>query len=167
MVKISKQEAHKTTIQLLKYGVIGVSNTLITFVVFYIMNTLMRLPYGLSNVTAYVLGVINSFIWNRNWVFKTGGKFWHEAGLFVVGFLICLTLQLIVSWILLEGVGMKNMAEISWLPMKKTGQNIVMLIAMVVYTIANYVYNRLVTFKEKEKEEETYSIETQDVKEDN
>ena len=41
---------------------------------------------------------------------------------------------------------MKNM-QVDWLPMKKPGQNIVMLIAMAVYTIANYVYNRMVTFK--------------------
>ena len=34
-------EAKKTFVQLLKYGVIGVSNTLITLVVFYVINTLM------------------------------------------------------------------------------------------------------------------------------
>lgn len=31
-------EAKKTFVQLLKYGVIGVSNTLITLVVFYVIN---------------------------------------------------------------------------------------------------------------------------------
>jgi putative flippase GtrA len=146
-MKISKSDAITTGVQLLKYGVIGISNTVITLAVFYVMNTIMGIPYGPSNVVGYILGVINSFIWNRNWVFKTKKNLRREAVLFVVGFLICLGLQLIVSWILLEGFGMKNLS-ISWLPMKKPGQNIVMLIAMVAYTIANYVYNRLVTFKE-------------------
>lgn len=146
-MKISKSDAITTGVQLLKYGVIGVSNTVITLAVFYVMNTIMGIPYGPSNVVGYILGVINSFIWNRNWVFKTKKNLRREAFLFVVGFLICLGLQLIVSWILLEGFGLKNLS-ISWLPMKKPGQNIVMLIAMVVYTIANYIYNRLVTFKE-------------------
>lgn len=144
----------KTIVQLMKYGVIGVSNTLITLAVFYVMNTLMGLPYGISNITGYVLGVINSFVWNRRWVFKTDGKLMREAGLFVCGFLLCMALQGIVSWILLEPCNMKNMAEISWLPMKKSGENIVMVIAMVVYTLANYVYNRLVTFKAQQEEQE-------------
>lgn len=136
----------QTVVQLLKYGVIGVGNTLITLVVFYVMNTLMGISYGLSNVAGYVLGVINSFVWNRTWVFKTNKNIGREALLFVVGFLLCMGLQLVVSWVLLEGLEMKNMT-ISWLPMKNTGQNVVMLIAMVCYTLANYVYNRLVTFK--------------------
>lgn len=136
----------QTVVQLLKYGVIGVGNTLITLVVFYVMNTLMGISYGLSNVAGYVLGVINSFVWNRTWVFKTNKNIGREALLFVVGFLLCMGLQLVVSWVLLEGLGMKDMT-ISWLPMKNTGQNVVMLIAMVCYTLANYVYNRLVTFK--------------------
>lgn len=137
---------YKTIIQLLKYGVIGLSNTLITLVVFYVMNTQLGISYGISNVVGYVLGVINSFVWNRTWVFKTKSNIGREAALFVVGFLLCMGLQLAVSWLLLEELGMKNMT-ISWLPMKNTGQNVVMLIAMVCYTLANYVYNRLVTFR--------------------
>ncbi|MBQ0114868.1 MAG: GtrA family protein [Bacteroidales bacterium] len=148
-MKIDKAETRKTFIQLLKYGVIGVVNTLITLVTFYVLNTLAGAPYGLANVVGYILGVINSFVWNRNWVFKTKDNWRREAMLFGVGFLLCLTLQLIVSWILLEGLGWKNMEPISWLPMQKTGQNVVMVIAMVVYTLANYIYNRLVTFNHK------------------
>lgn len=136
---------------MLKYGVIGASNTLITLVAFYLLNTLVGLSYGIANVIGYVLGVINSFVWNRNWVFKTHNSVKREALLFGIGFLICLALQGFVSWLLLEVLDWKNMAEISWLPMKNTGQNIVMVVAMVFYTLANYVYNRVVTFKETEK----------------
>ena len=39
-MKINKDEARQTGIQLLKYGVIGVLNTLITLVVFYLMKAL-------------------------------------------------------------------------------------------------------------------------------
>ena len=31
--------------------------------------------------------------------------------------------------------------------MKNSGENIVMCISMVVYTLANYIYNRFITFK--------------------
>ena len=148
-MKIDKAEARQTFIQLLKYGVIGVFNTLITLVTFYLLNTKLGLSYGISNVTGYILGVINSFLWNRNWVFKTNNDFKREFVLSVCGFLICLALQLCVSWILLEGVGWKNLPDniIPFFPMRKAGQNIVMVVAMVSYTIANYIYNRTVTFR--------------------
>ena len=64
---------------------------------------------------------------------------------------MCLSLQLMVSWILLEGLEWKKLPDdiLPFLPMKNAGQNIVMIIAMVFYTIANYIYNRTVTFKTK------------------
>ena len=150
-MKIDKAEARKTGIQLLKYGVIGVMNTLITLVSFYLLNTKLGVPYGPSNIIGYVLGVINSFIWNRNWVFKTGVNVKREALLFGCGFVLCWMLQGVVSWVLLEGVGMKALPNdaIPFFPMEKAGQNIVMVISMGGYTRANYAYNRFVTFAVK------------------
>ncbi len=150
---ITKNEAKKTIVQLFKYGVIGVMNTLITANSFYLLNTWLKVPYGPANIIGYVLGVINSFIWNRNWVFKTKKNFKREALLFGCGFIVCWILQGGVSLLLLEGFGWKNLPidTIPFLPMEKAGQNIVMVISMVVYTIANYVYNRTVTFKQKEE----------------
>jgi len=149
-MKLNHNEVRNTGIQLVKYGMIGVLNTIITFVVFYVLNTLLSLPYGISNVVAYIAGVINSFLWNRMWVFKSRLSFWRSALLFGIGFLLCLTLQGIVSWILLEGCGWKNLPDdiIPWFPMKKAGQNIVMVLAMVCYTIANFFYNRNVSFRD-------------------
>jgi len=155
-MKIDKQEARNTGIQLLKYGVIGVLNTLITLVSFYLLNTRLGLSYGISNVTGYVLGMINSFLWNRNWVFKTKNNLKREAVLFAGGFLLCLGLQGCVSLLLLEGLGWKNLRDdiIPFFPMRNAGQNIVMVIAMVSYTLANYAYNRFVTFKKIERRQD-------------
>lgn len=149
---ISKTETKKTLIQLMKYGVIGVMNTLITAISFYLLNTWAGVPYGAANIIGYVLGVINSFIWNRQWVFKTGSNIKREAVLFGCGFFICWILQGAVSLFLLEGLEWKNLSDdtIPFLPMKNAGQNIVMVISMVVYTIANYIYNRTITFKEQD-----------------
>lgn len=150
-MKTDREQVRTTMVQLLKYGVIGVSNTLITLVVFYLMNTRLGLPYGISNVTGYVLGVVNSFIWNRTWVFRAKTNMARQALLFVGGFLLCMALQGLVSWIMLEPMEMKSLPDdtIPFLPMKHAGQNIVIVVSMVVYTVANYIYNRTVTFKEK------------------
>lgn len=158
---ITKSGTKKTIVQLFKYGVIGVMNTLITVISFYLLNTWAGVPYGAANIIGYVLGVINSFIWNRQWVFKNGKNIKREAMLFGFGFIVCWLLQGGVSWLLLEGVDMKNLPDdaIPFLPMKKAGQNIVMVISMVIYTIANYIYNRTITFKEKKEPEEQENSE--------
>ena len=141
-------EAKRTTIQLIKYGIIGVSNTLITLVAFYLLNTIAGLSENFANAVGYILGVINSFIWNRNWVFKTKNNWEKEALLFGVGFLICFGMQFALFNYLLAHTGIKDL-EISWMPMKNTGENVAMGISMVVYTLANYCYNRFITFKSK------------------
>ncbi len=143
---MSKAAAKKTTIQLLKYGVIGISNTLITLIVFYIVNTILGFSYVTANIIGYVLGLANSFIWNRTWVFKTKNNLLREACLFCAGFAVCYLLQLGVSYLLLHHTAISTI-EISWLPMKNPAENIVMCISMVVYTLANYCYNRFITFK--------------------
>lgn len=140
-------EAKKTVIQLLKYGIIGVSNTLITLIVFYLINTIAGYSENLANVAGYILGVLNSFIWNRNWVFKTANNWKKEALLFGIGFLICFGLQFAVFNYLLRCTPIGEI-ELAWLPMKNSGENISMCISMVVYTLANYCYNRFITFKQ-------------------
>ena len=145
-MKVSKQATKTTAIQLLKYGVIGASNTIITAITFYVLNTILSVPYVPANAAGYILGVVNSFVWNRTWVFKTKQNLKREAVLLVIGFLVCYGLQMAVSGVLLEGCGLKTYT-LEWIP--NAGQNIVMLISMVVYTIANYIYNRTITFREK------------------
>lgn len=149
-MRIDKAETHKTLIQLVKYAVIGCMNTLITLVAFWACNTKAGLPYVPSNAVGYVLGVINSFLWNRSWVFKSRGNWARQALLFVAGFLLCYGVQLLVSGFLLEVCDMKNY-ELSW--MKKAGQNIVMVVSMAFYTLCNYIYNRVVTFRGSEQEQ--------------
>ena len=98
-----------------------------------------------------MLGLINSFCWNRSWVFGKGDNWKRDAVLFGTGWLTCYTLQLLVSWFLLEGLDMKHMEMIPWLPMKKTGQNIVMVLGMITFTLSNYAFNRFITFKKHEQ----------------
>lgn len=148
-MKVTKQETKKTFIQLVKYCVIGASNTVITLVSFWVCNTVLSLPYVPSNAVGYVLGVVNSFVWNRTWVFKSKDNVWRQALLFVLGFLLCYGVQLVVSAFLLEVCDMKNY-ELHW--MKHAGQNIVMVASMAFYTLANYIYNRTVTFRVSHEE---------------
>ena len=72
----------------LKFGLIGILNTIVDFAVFYIMDcwvirdgptlTLLGIsiiagPY-LSNAVSYLAANIHSFFWNRLWTFQKKGR---------------------------------------------------------------------------------------------
>ena len=67
----------ETIIQFVKFGLVGVSNTLISYVLYVVSLLLLRripgleaINYILAQVVAFVLSVLWSFYWNNRLVFK-------------------------------------------------------------------------------------------------
>jgi len=56
-------------LQFFKFGIVGVSNTAISYGT-YVLFTYLGCPYVLSNIIAFVISVLNSFFWNNRYVFK-------------------------------------------------------------------------------------------------
>lgn len=54
--------------QFIKFGFVGVSNTLINWCVFLVLVNL-GFYYISANVIAYLVATANSFLWNSKWVF--------------------------------------------------------------------------------------------------
>lgn len=54
--------------QFLKFGVVGVSNTLISLSVYYVL-VYFGCHYALANAGGFALSVINAFYWNNKYVF--------------------------------------------------------------------------------------------------
>jgi putative flippase GtrA len=88
-------------IQLMKFGIVGVANTLIT-IISYNALVYLGLNYMVSNVVGYALGVLNSFYWNKNWVFKAGPEQKHVFSKFVVVNLITLGVNTLILFGLVE-----------------------------------------------------------------
>ncbi|MEG2098093.1 MAG: GtrA family protein, partial [Pseudoflavonifractor sp.] len=53
-----------------KFGLIGVINTLLDLGVFYLMNKIFHLDPYLSQVLSFLVGALNSFLWNKFWTFE-------------------------------------------------------------------------------------------------
>ncbi|MGM9803924.1 MAG: GtrA family protein [Muribaculaceae bacterium] len=145
-----------TAIQLIKYAIVGVSNSLITLVVIFVCNELLGLKLMLADTIGYIAGVINSFIWNKEWVFKTHDtKILKEAFLFLSGFLLCFGLQFITLLIIRNpmkdfSIGLLGTDfTMCSLDAAAIGEYAAVLIGMVVYTLCNYIFNRLITFRTK------------------
>ncbi len=57
-----------------KFGLVGVSNTIIDYAVLIGLTTLFQVPLANTFMVKYVSGsvaMVNSFYWNRRWVFRS------------------------------------------------------------------------------------------------
>lgn len=137
----------KNLIQFVKYALVGVLNTLLTLGLIFLCKSVFGIDQMLSNAIGYVAGFVNSFLWNKTWVFHSKKGYAKEAVKFFAGFLICYGIQFLTVWALsykspLEGF------EVNILGFVLSGYGIATLIGNVVYTLANFVYNRTVTFRQ-------------------
>jgi putative flippase GtrA len=123
--------------QVIKYGIVGISNTIVTAAVIWVMMKLFGCPAVLSNLTGYVAGVLNSFILNKQWTFKSSDDWMDSAIRFGTVFGICYLLQLGLLFYLDR-----------YLPIDPYYNQ---LIAMVFYTVINFLMNKFYTFKEQKR----------------
>jgi len=82
----------KIVAQVAKFMTVGVLNTLIDASTYFILTRglgLMAVPV-LAKSIAYVVGMINSFFWNRNWTFKSQTGTWRAAFLFTLTHIVAL-----------------------------------------------------------------------------
>ncbi|MCC8072056.1 MAG: GtrA family protein [Bacteroidales bacterium] len=136
----------KTVLQLMRFAIVGMMNTLLTLIVIYICKSVLEINPWVSNGIGYVAGFINSFIWNKLWVFNSHADVVREAIKFIVGFILCYWLQLLATWLLTEHTPLHG-EEFHIIGFVFSGYGIATLLGMVVYTIANFIFNRAVTFK--------------------
>ncbi|MCM1484504.1 MAG: GtrA family protein [Muribaculaceae bacterium] len=136
-----------TALQFSRYAAVGALNTLLTLGIIFMMKGVLHFNPWISNAAGYVAGFINSFIWNKNWVFRSHNATMNEAVKFCIGFLICYALQFVATWILTEHTGIGSLV---WqLPgFSLSGYALATLMGMAVYTCANYIFNRLITFRQ-------------------
>lgn len=120
--------------QAIKFGIVGVGNTLITALVIWIMLKVCGFSDYVSNITGYGIGVLNSFVWNRCWTFHSAAGWRRSAVRFGIVFGISYLFQLEVLFVLNATSGIDPYYN--------------QLLAMVFYTIANFILNKIYTFKE-------------------
>lgn len=145
MTSTKTSRSERPFIQLLKYGIVGVMNTLITLGLIFLCKSVLGLNPYFSNAIGYVAGLINSFIWNRSWVFRSHGRISVQAIHFFCAFVLCYGIQFLVVWLLNRSSF--GALEFYILGITLSGYGIATLIGNVVYTCCNFIYNRIITFR--------------------
>jgi len=59
----------KNLIQFIKFGIVGLSNTIISYII-YVCLVYLGIHYIAASITAFIISVANSFFWNNKYVFK-------------------------------------------------------------------------------------------------
>lgn len=138
-------QKRREMLRFIKYCTVGALNTLLTLGVIFVCKSVLEINPYVSNALGYIVGVLNSFLWNKKWVFKSHGRTSREAVKFLAGFGVCYVLQFITVWCLNQSSF--GDIELQLAVFTLSGYGLATLIGNVVYTVANFIYNRLVTFK--------------------
>ncbi len=56
--------------QFVKFGIVGVSNTLLTFAVYTLLLKVFGVWYIAASGIGFAVGAVNGFLWNRAWTFR-------------------------------------------------------------------------------------------------
>lgn len=121
--------------QFVKFGIVGVSSTAIDWIVYFLLTRSFGVFYLDAKVISFTISVINSYIWNRRWTFRSQdpaklrqfSKFLVVAG---VGLgLNTLIMYIVVSKLLLDDI-------------------IGLVAATAIVLIWNFLINKYWTFKE-------------------
>ena len=119
-------------IRFVKFGMVGVINTLVNWIIFFILNAL-GMYYILANIIAYILGTVNSYLWNTLWVFKYKGKASTETTIkFIILNLIGLGLNTGILYVLVDLCNLNKF--------------IGLVITTAIVMIINYIVNKLWVF---------------------
>ncbi|MBT3339163.1 MAG: GtrA family protein [Anaerolineae bacterium] len=125
----------ETVIQIAKFMTVGVLNTAIDATAYFVITRWLGLGSALvlAKGIAYVIGMVNSFFWNRTWTFGDNGNIWRAAGLFTLTHIAALainagTMALVLNWLQLPEIVALGAA---------TGASFVW----------NFVLNKLVVFR--------------------
>ena len=151
---MSASEGKKSVLQLVKFVLIGVSNTALDLLVTFALNAAFGIYY-LAKIVGYACGIANSYFWNSRWTFREERKRdLREIVSFVTVNLMTLGLSLLLQWLLrdrlqLDAWWMGVMGENLFTKLIN-GERFCLLLASGAALLINFVGNKLFVFKRRD-----------------
>ena len=122
-------------INIIKFSIVGVSNTLLNFVIFILLNNI-GINYILASIIAYSISIINSYFWNSRLVFKYDNK---NKKSILIKFIILNLMGLSINAVLMATL-------VGVLAIKKI---VAMFIVSLLVMCINYILNKIWVFKKE------------------
>ena len=142
-MKLKQLMQSEEVVKFLKFGVTGVLNTAVDFLIYTLLVTFAGANIFLSQVLGYACGTLNSYVINRSWTFRSKKKFFSgEMVKFIVVNLITLAVSLLVmGWL----TSILDLGKIL-LKLPVTGVTIIL----------NFLLSRLWVFKEDKSGQDSH-----------
>ena len=120
-------------VQFVKFGIVGVSNTLLTFAVYTVLLKVFGVWYIAASAIGFVVGATNGFLLNRRWTFAD-----HVGDAFTP-----------VRWGVVQGCGLGLNLGLLYVLVHDAGTDelIAQALATVAVTISTFLVNRAWTFR--------------------
>jgi putative flippase GtrA len=119
--------------QFIKFGIVGVSNTLLTFIVYTLLLKVFGVWYLAASAVGFIVGATNGFLLNRRWTFRE-----HVGDTLTP-----------VRWAIVQGCGLGINEGLLYLFVHdaRLDKLIAQACATVVVTITTFFANRAWTFR--------------------
>ena len=150
--------------QLLRFGLVGVSNTLVDLIItrllqggFGLLTSAVLLTYYIPKVIGYACGVLNSYLLNSNWTFRAEKRRdAREIGSFLLVNLVTLGLSLGLMWLFRDVFGLADQWN-GWVGSTGfgrivTGEFFCTILSSGLALIANFIGNKLFVFGARKDE---------------
>jgi len=132
-------------IQFVKFGIIGISNTLISYLIylsalFFLQknNLWPNIDYLLAQFAGFMLSVLWSFYWNRKYVFDSVGK--------KTWFTVLIKTYLSYAF---TGLFLNNILSLLWVEVLKLSKLIAPLFTLILSVPINFLINKFWAFRVK------------------
>jgi putative flippase GtrA len=133
VARVSRHRRAALLLQFMKFGTVGVSNTLITFLVYTLLLKVFGVWYIAASAIGFGVGAVNGFLLNRRWTFRghVGDARTPLRWMVVQSCGLGLNLALLYLWV--DGIGVDELL----------GQAF----AIAVVTVTTFLANRAWTFR--------------------
>ena len=134
---LKEKKIYSTLIQFIKLGILGISNTLISYCTYAVL-VWLGVNFLLSNLIGFVVSVLNSFYWNSRYVFDLNNADTKQK-----------LKALIKTFISYAGTGLvlSSAMLILWIDIVQLSKYIAPIINLIITVPVNFVVNKVWAFK--------------------
>lgn len=145
-----REEKFQAFMQFVKFGIVGLSNTVISYVIYIVAlklfeaaHIMQQVDYLVAQVIAFILSVLWSFYWNNKYVFATNEgeqRTWWQA-----------LIKTYISYAF-TGLFLNALLSILWVEVFGWPKEIAPIINLLVSVPINFVMNKFWAFKKTAEE---------------